>query len=201
MMILYHMSDSLKVGTELTLDYKKNEYLIDPFVKALNISTAMFQSMLLNADYLGSVLEKYNLTGMPAHAYKWAAEGVFEYVRRKEFPDRIGRIKCNYFYPDLKLCSQLYYEDWGEASEEERSKIKLYEVDVTGRTVSYDMRLFDEVFDNLYDDMTDAGLTHCMELARKYFRGEPGNDPVMEILSDGSAVAVREIDLNALEKK
>ena len=32
MMILYHMSDSLKVGTELTLDYKKNEYLIDPFV-------------------------------------------------------------------------------------------------------------------------------------------------------------------------
>lgn len=75
MMILYHMSDSLKVGTELTLDYKKNEYLIDPFVKALNISTAMFQSMLLNADYLGSVLEKYNLTGMPAHAYKWAAEG------------------------------------------------------------------------------------------------------------------------------
>ncbi len=47
MMILYHMSDFLKVGTELTLDYKKNEYLIDPFVKALNISTAMFQSMLL----------------------------------------------------------------------------------------------------------------------------------------------------------
>jgi hypothetical protein len=193
-MILYHMSDSLAEGTELTLDYKKNIYLIEPFVKVLNISTTMFQTLLLNADYLGSVLEKYNLTGMPAHAYKWAAEGIFEYVRRKEFPDQIGRVSCNYFYPDLKLCSQLYYEDWGEASEEERSKIKLYEVEVSGRTASYDMHLFDEAFDYLYDDSTDAGLEHCMDLARKYFRGEKGEDAVMEILSDGKAVAVREID-------
>ena len=72
-------------------------------------------------------------------------------------------------------------------------KIKLYEVEVSGRTASYDMRLFDEAFDYLYDDSTDTGLAHCMDLARKYFRGEKGEDAVMEILSDGKAVAVREI--------
>lgn len=32
MMILYHMSDSLKVGTELTPDYKKNAFHSGPSV-------------------------------------------------------------------------------------------------------------------------------------------------------------------------
>lgn len=198
-MILYHMSDSLKEGDQLTLDYKKNGSLIEPFVKALNISTETFLVLMLNADYFGSVLAKYNLGGMPTHELKWGTEGIFEYIRRKEFPDRTGRIRCNFFYPDLKRCGELYREDWGEASEEEREKIRLFEVNVSGETVSYDMRLFDEAFDYLYEHETTDGVAYCMDLARKYFRGEQGENPVMEILSDGEATALRELDKSLLE--
>ena len=200
-MILYHMSETLGEGKELTPDYKKNEYLIEPFVKALNVSVEMFQILMLNADYFGSVLAKYNLGGMPTHELKWGTEGIFEFIRRKEFPEQIGRIRCNFFYPNLERCSELYYEDWGEAPEEEREKIRLFEVSVDGRTASYDMRLFDEAFDYLYDHKTAEDIAHCMDLARKYFRGEKGDDPVMEILSDGDAAAVREIDKKLLENK
>ena len=197
-MILYHMSDSLKEGDKLTLDYKNNASLVEPFVKALNISIEMFQILMLNADYFGSVLAKYNLGGMPTHELKWGTEGIFEFVRRKEFPEQIGRIRCNFFYPNFERCGELYYEDWGEAPEEEREKIRLFEVNVEGKTTSYDMRLFDEAFDYLYDHNTAEDIAHCMDLARKYFRGEQGDDPVMEILSDGEATAVREIDKKLL---
>ena len=198
-MILYHMSETLEAGKALTPDYKKNEYLIEPFVKALNVSVEMFQIVMLNAEYFGSVLEKYNLKGMPSHEIKWGTEGLFEYVRRREFPDQIGRIKCNYFYPDLKLCTELYYEDWGDASEEERAKIRLYEVEVEGRTAEYDMRLFDEAFEILCEGTTAEEIGKCLDLARKYFRGEKGSEPVMEILSDGPAVVRRELDKTLLD--
>ena len=200
-MILYHMSDTLAEGKELTPDYKENRSLVEPFVKALDISVEMFQTLMLNAGYFGSVLEKYHLSGMPTHEIKWGTEGIFEYIRRKEFPDQIGRIKCNYFYPDLKLCGELYYEDWGQASEEERAKIRLYEAEVEGRTAAYDMRLFDEAFDIMCEGTTAADIDRCMELARKYFRGEKGESPVMEILGDGPAVAKRELDKGILVKQ
>ena len=157
-MILYHMSESLEEGKELIPDYMKNASLVEPFVKALNTSVEMFQILMLNAEYFGSVLAKYELSGMPTHEIKWGTEGIFEYIRRKEFPDQIGRVKCNYFYPDLKRCSELYYEDWGEASEEERAKIRLYEVEAAGRTAVYDMRLFDEAFDILYEGTAAADI-------------------------------------------
>ena len=87
-MILYHMSESLEEGKELTPDYRKNASLIEPFVRALNTSVEMFQILMLNADYFGSVLAKYNLGGMPTHEIKWGTEGIFEYVRRKNSPIR-----------------------------------------------------------------------------------------------------------------
>ena len=199
-MILYHMSESLEEGKELTPDYRKNASLIEPFVRALNTSVEVFQILMLNADYFGSVLAKYNLGGMPTHEIKWGTEGIFEYVRRKKFPDQIGRVKCNYFYPDLKQCSDLYFEDWGEASEEERAKIRLYEVETAGRTAAYDMRLFDEAFGILCDGTAAADIERCMELAEKYFRGEKGKEPVMEILSDGAATVKQELDKTILEE-
>lgn len=194
-MILYHMSDTLKVGDALVPDHKKNRALVEPFIKALKINRETFLAMLLNAEYFGSVLAKYGMAGMPTNEPKWAAEGVFEFVRRAEFPDSCGRMSSNYFYPDLKLCRELYEEDWGEASAEERAKIKLFEVEVEGGTASYDMRLFDEAFDLLCEDATQDAVARCMALARRYFRGERGETPVMELLGDGKAVALRELPL------
>ena len=38
---------------------------MEPFVKALNGSVELFQMLLLKAEYVGSVLAKYGLAGMP----------------------------------------------------------------------------------------------------------------------------------------
>jgi len=200
-MILYHMSDTLKAGDTLIPDHKKNRDLVEPFVKALDTSVEQFLTLLLNAAYFGSVLAKYGLAGMPTHEIKWATEGIFEFVRRNEFPEQCGRLQSNYFYPDLKLCEELYTEDWGEAPAEERAKIKLFEVEVDGRLASYDMRLFDAAFDHLCDHSTAADVARCMELARRYFRGEKGDTPVMELLGDGKAVAVRELEIEFAPKQ
>ena len=62
------------------------------------------------------------------------------------------------------------------------------------------MRLFDEAFDILYEGTAAVDIARCMELARKYFRGEKGNDPVMEILSDGAATVKQELDKTILEE-
>ena len=88
---------------------------MEPFVKALNGSVELFQMLLLKAEYVGSVLAKYGLAGMPTHEIKWGTESIFEYVRRKDFPALCGRMSSNFFYDKLELCKKLYEEDWGSA--------------------------------------------------------------------------------------
>ena len=56
-MKLYHMSDSLSVGTELVPDYKRNAGLAEPFVKALQLNQDVFFAMMLNAFYLERYLQ------------------------------------------------------------------------------------------------------------------------------------------------
>ena len=51
-MILYHMSDTLKLGDEMTLDFKKTMSLAQPFVQALEQSEDCFYAMVLNGKYL-----------------------------------------------------------------------------------------------------------------------------------------------------
>lgn len=194
-MTLYHMSDTLNVGDTLVPDYKRNSSLAAPFAKALSISIDAFQGLLLNAEYFGSVLAKYGLAGMPTHETKWAAEGIFEHVRRREFPDCCGRMGSNYFYDSIELCKKLYEEDWGSAPLEERERIRLFEVEVSGRTARYDMQLFDEAFDCLSEGQTAEDIRHCMELARMYYQGGRSASPIIEILCDGTVTAIRELAL------
>ena len=44
-MILYHMSDTLKLGDEMALDFKKTMNLAQPFVQALEQSEDCFYAM------------------------------------------------------------------------------------------------------------------------------------------------------------
>ena len=80
-MILYHMSQTLKLGDELTPDYQKNMTLVQPFVQALEQSPDCFYGMVLNGKYLYAVLGKFKLWEWSDYA-KWATEGAFEYVRK-----------------------------------------------------------------------------------------------------------------------
>ena len=172
------MSETLQLGDEVKLDYKEYSDLAEPFVKALNFSYDAFYGMFMNANYVGNVLAKYNLKGMPTHEIKWATEGIFEYIRRKEFPEK---------------CKKLYTEDLENATPEEKEKIKLFEMEVSGNILECDMTLFDEALDLVWDLEDPDQLEEIFEIARRYFRGEKGDEPVMEIISDGIAVAKRDI--------
>lgn len=190
-MKVYHMSDTLPLGAALTPDYKGSMELVAPFVQALERSEDCFYAMLFNAQYLRAVLGKFGQKSMATNYAKWAAEGVFEYVRRREFPACCCRITGHYFFADIRSCQELFSVDWGGAPAEERSRIRLYEVELEDDAPQKrDMRMYDEAFDALWER---SDLPAALECARRYFRGEATAAPVWELLSDKKAVAVRDL--------
>ena len=189
-MIVYHMSDTLKLGDELKTDYKHTMDLALPFVQALEQSVDCFYAMVLNGKYLRAVLGKFRLWEWSDYI-KWSVEGAFEYIRKTEFPDSCSRIKCNYFYNSLENCRILYDYDWGQASEEERSGIHLFEVELAdNHPQMLDMRIYDEAY-NAMEEREDVAFV--LDCARRYFRGEQSASPVWEILSDKSATAIKDV--------
>ena len=190
-MKVYHMSDTLCLGAELSLNYKKNWELTEPFVQALEKSTDCFYGIYFAAKFIGEALDRFGMADMQTDYVKWAAEGIFEYVRRKEYPQCCCRLKGNYYFDDLASCRELFEIDWGRASAEERSKIRLFEIELTAADLPrHDMRLFDQAYDDLYEK---DDITNVICLARRYFSGEKTEHPIWEILSDQKAVAVRDL--------
>ena len=189
-MKLYHMSDTLKLGDEMNLDFKKTTSLAQPFVQALEQSEDCFYAMVLNAKYLRAVLGKFQLWEWSDYV-KWSVEGAFEFIRKTEFPHCVSRIRCNYFYDNLEACRILYEYDWGKASEEERSQIHLFEMEVDAEAVeTRDMRIYDEAYDAMYEREDVQTVLAC---ARRYFAGEQTVQPVWESMSDKPARAVRDV--------
>lgn len=185
------MSDTLPLGAALTPDYKGSMELVEPFVQALERSEDCFYAMLFNAKYLRAVLGKFGQKSMATNYAKWAAEGVLEYIRRREFPDCCCRITGHYFFAEIESCRALFALDWGGAPAEERSRIRLYEVELEDDAPQKrDMRMYDEAFDALWDA---NDLPTALDRARRYFRGEATAAPIWELLSDKPAVAVRDL--------
>lgn len=190
-MKVYHMSDTLDLGMELSPNYKKNWDLAEPFVRALERSLDCFYGVYFSAKFLGAVLDRFGMADMQTDYAKWAAEGVFEYVRRREYPQCCCRLKCNYYFDDISSCRELFEIDWGRAAEEERTRIRLFEVELSAADVCrYDMRLFDQAYDDIWekDDINNA-----IHYARRYFSGDKTNSPIWEIASDRKAVAIRDL--------
>ena len=189
-MILYHMSDTLKLGDEMALDFKNTMSLAQPFVQALEKSEDCFYAMVLNGKYLRAVLGKFKLWEWSDYV-KWSVEGAFEFIRKTEFPHCVSRIQCNYFYDNLDACKILYEYDWGQASEEERRQIHLFEVELDADFVEKrDMRIYDEAYDAMSDHEDVTAVLSC---ARKYFAGEQTASPVWDIMSNKPARATRDI--------
>lgn len=189
-MILYHMSQTLKLADTLTPDHQKNISLVQPFVQALERSLDCFYAMVLNGKYLYAVLGKFKLWEWSDYA-KWATEGAFEYVRKREFPNSYSRMKSNYFYDDLPNCKKLYEYDWGSESEEEQQKVHLFEIAVEDTAPQRrDMNIYDEAYDAMSETQDISLVLAC---ARRYFSGEKTENPVWEILSDKPAKAVKDI--------
>lgn len=193
-MKVYHISETLKVNEELKLDYKNQQGLAEPFVKAMKHSFEMFYGMLLQAEYLGETLAKFDLSGMPTNETKWATEGIFEYIRRNEFPDAPCRLRANYFFKDVEQCKMLFTEHWGmDEKNPEAELFHLYEMELEGNYLECDMNLFDEAFDLVWRLDSPMQMMEAMNLARKYFRGDKGENAVMEIISEEKAVAKKDL--------
>lgn len=183
-MKLYHMSDTLKLGDVLTPDFKKTMPLAQPFVQALEKSEDCYYAMVLSAKYLRAVLNKCHLREWSNYV-KWSVEGAFEFIRKTEFPECCSRIECNYFYADLSSCKILYEYDWGEASEEERNQIHLFEVELDDeQPEKRDMRMYDKAYDAMWDHDDIQTVLSC---ARAYFAGRQTDEPVWELLSSKPA--------------
>lgn len=189
-MKLYHMSPTLQLGDTLTPDYQKNMDFVQPFIQALEQSADCFYGMILNGKYLYAVLGKFGLWEWSDYA-KWATEGVFEFVRKTEFPDCYGRMSSNYFYDSLPNCKKLYDFDWGCESEEEQQKVHLFEVDVDDDNPQRrDMNIYNEAYKAMSESQNVQLVFDC---ARRYFGGEQTVAPVWEILSVKTAKAVADI--------
>lgn len=185
-MILYHMSQSLKCGDELTPDFQKLEALCQPFVQALEYSKDCFYGMLLNGKYLYAVMCKSHLREWSNYA-KWATEGLFEFVRKHEYPNCYSRINSFFFYDNLADSKRLYWDDWDE---DDRSAVHLFEVELDDDAPQKrDMTLYDKA----YDAIEEQNLDTAFRYARQYFAGEQSDAPVWEILSNKKAVACRDI--------
>lgn len=191
-MKVYHMSDTLALGQALSPDYKGQMALAQPFAQALARSEDCFFGAAMAAKYLWASLGKFGMRDMQTDYVKWAVEGAFEYVRRRESPERPCRLRGNYFFDDLDACKELFELDWGRAPEEERRKIRLFEVELEDDAPArLDMRLFDEAYDAFDKDESD--IQTVLDRARRYFTGEGSPRPVWELLSEKRAVAVADL--------
>ena len=188
-MRLYHISQTLKLGDTLTPGHQQFLDLSEPFIQGLEHGTDCFYAMLLNGKYLFAVMKRSGLREWADYA-KWATEGLFEYVRRREFPEAASRLACVYYYDNLDDCRRLYEEDWGEETPEEREKVRLFAVELEDPAPQRrDMSLYDEAYDAI--ERLDLGA--ALTLAWRYFRGEGSAHPVWEILSDRPGRAVEDL--------
>ena len=181
-MKVYHMSQSLKLGDELQAGYKENEERCDTFVKALEKSEDCIHSLIVSKK---TETEKWN------DYVKWCVEAVFEFVRKTEFPSIPSRLNCNYYFDALEPFKALYEAGWAQEPEEERAKIRLYEIELDEEhPIKCDMLLFDEAYDRMFDSQNIKDVLNC---ARKYFSGCSSTNPIWEIMSDKPAKAVKDI--------
>ncbi len=190
-MKLYHISDTLKLGETLSQDYKNNLELVVPFVKALEKSEDCFYGMILNAKLMKSVFGKFGMRDMQTNYVKWATEGIFEYVRKTEFPESYSRLLSNYFYDNVADIKRLFEVDWNMKEKPERFDFHVYEIEVEDDfPQKRDMLLFDEAFDAMWESDDYSTAFDC---ARRYFSGEGTAEPVWEIMSDKTATAIKDI--------
>lgn len=190
-MNLYHISDTLRLGETMSQDYKQNLELALPFTEALERSKDCFYAMLLSAKYLKRVLGKFGLRDMQTNYIKWATEGIFEFIRKTEFPESYSRLLSNYFYDRMEDIRRLYEVDWNMTEKEERFNFRVFQIHLEDDAPQKrDMLLFDEAFDAMWNR---EDLQTAIDCARRYFSGGQSETPVWEILSEKPAKAVADL--------
>ena len=98
---------------------------------------------------------------------------------------------CLNLSENLNNSRKLYWDDWGAESDEERSNVHLFEVEVEDTAPQKcDMSLFNKAYTALSEKQDIAFALSC---ARQYFSREHSDEPVWEIMSNKRAVVRRDI--------
>lgn len=185
-MLAYHYSVTYEGDASLKNDYHNKYATAEPFIFALEEGRGVFSSMLLWGIYKDRLL-KSEKKGWFEYA-KDATEAVFEFVRRREFPDHsVSRLNCVYAVDSLEEARKYAEEDWGD---EPALKILELELDEE-KTVRYDRALYDKAYEGLTQFRGGNDLDAAMEYARRYFSKDRSETPVYELLSDGENRVIR----------
>ena len=183
MIKLYHMSETLELGDELKPDYLNKSENYKPYISAME--SGLDSLKILLEKKAEEQKEEWN------DIVKWCVEGIFEYIRKTEFENIPSRIKSNYYFDNLDDFAVLYQAGWAQETEEEKSKLRLYEIEMQAEKIyKFDMAFFDEAYDRMHDFKDFESAIIC---ARKYFEGQKTEKPVWEIMSDCPAAAVKDI--------
>ena len=134
-MEVYHISRSLQPGDWLTPDYEKLSQLAEPFLQGLERGSDCFTAMVLQGKYLYAVMSRSGLRYWADYA-KYATEAVFEFVRRREFPQSYSRLGCAYFFDSEACCRNHFEMDYGE-DPEEGAKVGLFQVELEDPAPQY----------------------------------------------------------------
>ncbi len=193
-MILYHYSvDSYKHGDKLHNDFKKLHRFAEPFLLALEKGEICFWSTYFSAMSYSRELCALGLRKYENYT-KDAAEGIFEYIRRREFGGHsVSRVGCVYYCESREEAIDYLKDDCLDSGDFSAEQVKLLEVEVADDSVYR----YDQSFFNQAERIMEAerSLEKAFELARKYFSMERTDTPLIEILSAGENRILREIPI------
>ncbi len=191
-MILYHYSvDSYQGSGKLINDFKNNFRFAEPFLLAMEKGEDCFWSVYFSAMAYARELCALGLRKHENHV-KDAVEGIFEWTRRRRFPDHsASRIGCVYYCESKEEALSYLRDDCMDDNEFSYEQIKLLAVEVEdSRIFRYDQVFYNKALERLEQKQD---LDAVIALAESYFSMQRSDAPLIEILSDGKNRVVREL--------
>ena len=190
-MKLYHYSvDSYKGDEQLVNDFKNNYGFAEPYILALKESRAVFEAVFLSTMYMSRELKALGLRKYENYE-KDAVEGIFEYVRETEFPEKTSRLRCVYYCETEKEALDYAMDDCIADGLFTKEQVALLEVEVEESRICR----YDQTFYNLASEAIESNdIDSVFNYARQYFSCKRSENPLIEIVSDGSNRVLRRIE-------
>ena len=189
-MKLYHYSvDSYKGAKHLVNDYKNNYRFAEPYILALRESREVFNAVYLATMYMSREVKALGLRKYENYQ-KDAVEGIFEYVRETEFPNDTSRLRCVYYCESMEEAVAYAMDDCIGDGSFTKEQVVLLEVEVEESRV----RRYDQSFFNLASEaIRKNDIDSVFGYARQYYSCQRSNDPLIEVVADGSNDVLRTI--------
>ena len=189
-MKLYHYSvDSYQGAKHLTNDYKNNYQFAEPYILALRESREVFDAVFFATMYMSREVKALGLRKYENYQ-KDAVEGIFEYVRETEFSKDTSRLRCVYYCESEQEAFAYAQEDCFADGLFTKDQVILLEVEVEDNSIRrYDQSYYNLALEAMKEHKTDSVFTY----ARLYFSGQLSDNPLIEVVADGSNTVLRTI--------